>query len=62
MHHLNLINVGALHKQVHDIVNRTERINFSNLSKDIGERIDRFKRTYDIAKLINNSKREQMGT
>ena len=54
------------YKQVHNIsdnvVNRTEQINFSNLSKDIGERIDRFKCTYDIAKLTNNSKREQMGT
>ena len=32
------------------MVNQTEAINFSNLFRDNGERIDR---TYDVAKLLN---------
>ena len=53
-----------MHKQVHNIsdkiVNRTEQTNFSNLSKDIGERIDRFKRTCDIAKESTQNTRKQL--
>ena len=36
-----------------------QRINFANLSKDICERLDRFKLAYDSAKLSNNEQPAQ---